>query len=112
MRKLLVGLFVLVVAVGVALAAANVTSKTFTLTVTPAPLVITNTSPLPAAQVGIAYSQQMTATGGVAPYTWTATGLPSGLTINPSTGLISGTPGPTSNGTFSSVVVTVTDSQP
>ncbi|HEU5109373.1 MAG TPA: Ig domain-containing protein [Micromonosporaceae bacterium] len=34
---------------------------------------------------------QMTATGGTSPYTWSATGLPTGLSINPSTGLISGT---------------------
>jgi hypothetical protein len=34
---------------------------------------------------------QMTVTGGTAPYAWSATGLPSGLSINSSTGLISGT---------------------
>jgi hypothetical protein len=34
---------------------------------------------------------QMTATGGTAPYTWSASGLPTGLSINSSTGLISGT---------------------
>jgi hypothetical protein len=33
---------------------------------------------------------QMTATGGTSPYTWSATGLPTGLSINPGTGLISG----------------------
>ena len=33
---------------------------------------------------------QMTATGGAAPYTWSATGLSTWLSINPSTGLISG----------------------
>jgi len=33
----------------------------------------------------------MTATGGTTPYTWSATGLPTGLSINSSTGLISGT---------------------
>jgi hypothetical protein len=36
-------------------------------------------------------SLQMTATGGTTPYTWSATGLPTGLSINASTGLISGT---------------------
>jgi hypothetical protein len=35
-------------------------------------------------------SLQMTATGGIAPYTWSATNLPSGLSINSSTGLITG----------------------
>jgi serine protease len=34
---------------------------------------------------------QMTVTGGTTPYTWSATGLPPGLSINSSTGLISGT---------------------
>lgn len=33
---------------------------------------------------------QITATGGTAPYTWSATGLSTWLSINPSTGLISG----------------------
>ncbi len=37
-------------------------------------------------------SLQMTASGGTAPYAWTATGLPNSLSINASTGLISGTP--------------------
>lgn len=36
-------------------------------------------------------SLQMTATGGTTPYTWSASGLPTGLSINSSTGLISGT---------------------
>lgn len=39
--------------------------------------------------------------------TYSATGLPGGLSINPGTGVISGTP--TSTGTFSSARVTVTD---
>jgi hypothetical protein len=42
--------------------------------------------------VGVATSLQMSATGGTPPYTWSASGLPAGLTINPSSGLISGTP--------------------
>jgi hypothetical protein len=35
-------------------------------------------------------SLQMTATGGVPPYTWSAVALPPGLSINSATGLISG----------------------
>jgi len=68
------------------------------------------TTSLPNATVNAAYSKALTAAGGVPPYTsWqVASGsLPSGLTLNASTGVISGTP--TSTGT-SSFTVTVTDS--
>jgi hypothetical protein len=42
--------------------------------------------------VGTAVSLQLSATGGTAPYTWSATGLPPGLSIGSSTGKITGTP--------------------
>ncbi|WP_378971089.1 ExeM/NucH family extracellular endonuclease [Paractinoplanes rhizophilus] len=58
------------------------------------------------ATVGTAVSLTLGASGGTAPYTWTASGLPSGLDISGS-GVISGTP--TASGT-SAVTVTATDS--
>src|SRR5207302_408076 len=51
-------------------------------------------------------STTVTASGGAGTYTWSASGLPGGLSINSATGMISGTP--TTTGA-SSVVVTVTD---
>ena len=56
--------------------------------------------------VGTAVSLQLSASGGTAPYTWTATGLPTGLSAS-SSGLISGTP--SAAGTFN-VSVTAKDS--
>ncbi len=88
----------------------NSTSKTFQLAIAinVQPLNIT-TAYLPNATEGLVYSTAVTATGGSTPYSWGATGLPSGISINSSTGLISGTP---SVGTYGnhSVVVSVTDS--
>ena len=55
--------------------------------------------------VGTAASLQLSATGGTAPYTWSASGLPAGLSIS-SSGLISGTP--STAGSYS-VTATVTD---
>jgi len=66
-------------------------TKSFTLTVAPAALRITTPSPLPDALLGSAYSQQITAEGGMPPYRWSATGLPQGLSIDTDSGLISGT---------------------
>jgi len=84
-------------------------TKTYTLTINPT-LSVSGPSSLPTGTVGAAYtSTTVTATGGSGTYTWAATGLATGLTINSSTGAISGTP--TSNtGSPFLVVVTVTDS--
>ncbi len=51
---------------------------------------------LPSAQAGVPYSQQLTATG-TSPITWSATGLPAGMSVS-SAGLLSGTP--TESGSF------------
>ena len=69
-------------------------TQTLTLTVNPGTttaLTITTTS-LPSALVTKAYSATVGATGGKTPYTWTVAGtLPPGLTINKTSGKISGT---------------------
>ncbi|MCB9384653.1 MAG: putative Ig domain-containing protein [Bryobacterales bacterium] len=55
---------------------------------------ITTTSPLPALTVSQTVSQTLAATSGTTPYVWSvSTGsLPDGLTLNPSTGVITGVP--------------------
>ena len=65
---------------------------------------------LPAGSVVSAYSQTIAATGGVAPYTFSVTNgaLPAGLTLNPTTGEISGTP-TVVNTTPPTFTVTVSD---
>jgi hypothetical protein len=64
---------------------------------------------LPNATVGVAYAPtQFTVTGGTPPYSWSASGLPSGLTMN-TAGILSGTP-LTAAGSPFSVSVAVTDS--
>jgi YD repeat-containing protein len=71
-----------------------------------APVVTTAT--LPAATLGAAYSTTLAASGGRTPYTWAVNEglLPDGLTLNASTGAITGTP--TAPGVFS-FTVQVTD---
>jgi hypothetical protein len=92
-------------------AAATVTLTVAAASAPGAPTALSiTTSSLPSGTQGSAYSSGLAATGGTTPYTWSIaspTGLPAGLTLASSTGLISGTP--TATGT-SSVTFTVADS--
>jgi large repetitive protein len=79
---------------------------TFSLAVN-APVIAIAPATLPAATAETPYSQTLTATGGTAPYTFTETGsLPTGILLNSTTGVLSGTP--TATGPFS-FTVTATD---
>ena len=64
-------------------------------------------STIPTPQLTAQYSQTFTVAGGYAPYTWTLTGtLPTGLSFNTSTGVLSGNT--SQSGSFS-FTITVTD---
>jgi large repetitive protein len=72
---------------------------------------ITNSSPLPPGTAGQSYSVTFTAADGIAPYSWSSRGtLPAGLTLNPSTGVLSGTPAAGGTFTFDVAVTDVTES--
>jgi Putative Ig domain len=80
------------------------------ITVIPGPLVIVTTGDLTRGTVGASYAYTLQGRGGKSPYIWSlASGaLPNGLSIDPATGVITGTP--TAFGTFS-FTVTLRDSQ-
>ena len=74
-----------------------------------AALTITTTS-LPNARVGHSYSRTLQRSGGVSPFIWSVTpALPTGLSLDTSTGKISGTPAAGTAGTYS-LTFTVEDS--
>jgi hypothetical protein len=70
------------------------------------------TSSLPSATLKVPYKAKLTASGGNAPYTWSVENgfgtLPTGLTLNSTTGAITGKPQTTGTSTF---VVEVTDTK-
>lgn len=88
---------------------AQTTSTTLTIRIG-AVLTIT-TAALPNASQGVAYTQTLTASGGLGAYTWSiaAGSLPPGLTLSPA-GVISGAP--TTAGTFTFTIQVVDSSVP
>jgi hypothetical protein len=84
------------------------TEKQFTIE-TAAGLIITSAPVLSTGAAGVAYSQALSAAGGRAPYVWSisAGGLPTGISLEASSGSLSGTP--TNSGAFP-FTVQVTDS--
>ncbi|MFC0588208.1 putative Ig domain-containing protein [Novosphingobium aquiterrae] len=83
-------------------------AQAYSLTINAPGLTITPAT-LPAAHFGVAYSQTLTASGGIAPYHFAISvgALPTGLSLNPNTGAITGTP---SVGGVFNLTVTATDS--
>ena len=79
-------------------------TATKALSITIVPVLSITTSSLPNGVTSAAYTATLQSTGGVAPITWTVSigSLPAGLTLNPGTGAISGTP--TAAGTSSFTV--------
>ena len=86
-------------------------TKSFSLTINASTLTITTTS-LPDGQVGVVYNQTVSATGGTTPYVWSISSgtLPFGLSLNASTGQISGTP--TSSDAWVFTIQVTDDSNP
>lgn len=73
--------------------AAKTASKTLSLTINSAPLTIMTTT-LPTGYVGTSYEQRLEASGGKPPYTWSLLSgeLTTGLSLDATTGTITGTP--------------------
>jgi hypothetical protein len=81
-------------------------TQSYTVTINAA--VVVSTPSLPAATAGTPYSQNVVATGGTGSYSFSvsAGSLPAGLTLSPSTGVISGTPTTAATSNFT---ITATD---
>ncbi|MBK7259387.1 MAG: putative Ig domain-containing protein [Ignavibacteriae bacterium] len=69
-------------------------SGKLTFRVDPASLAISTASPLPAGTTGVTYTTTVAASGGTLPYSWSLSSgaLPTGLSLTPATGVISGIP--------------------
>jgi hypothetical protein len=85
-------------------------SATYTINLVPPPQITTST--MAAGNVNGAYTAPVTMTGGVAPYTWSFTALPAGLSLSSSTSnTVNVTGTPNTAGANQTVTVKVTDAQ-
>ena len=80
-------------------------SQPESLDVVASPAIVSPT--LPGGEVGAAYDVTPAVSGGTEPFTWSVTdgSLPAGLSIDPATGEVTGTPGTAGTATFDLVVV-------
>ena len=91
----------------------NFTSTNFTITINSSGPLAIRTTGLMDGTVDTPYQAQLVATGGAPPLVWTVTagGLPSGLALNPTTGVIAGAPTSTA-GTYPFTVEVADTSSP
>ena len=86
-----IGVFSLLVSVTDSAAIAPVAAG-YTVTVTAPTVTVTTSQLVPGVQTVVYPATTLAATGGKGPYTWSVTGLPAGLALNPATGVLNGTP--------------------
>ena len=88
---------------------ANTATASYSFAIANQPISITTTS-LPGGTVAAAYAQTLTAIGGNGDYTWSVIGgtLPSGLTLNAASGILSGTPTTAASSSFTVQVADTT----
>ncbi|MBP9762782.1 putative Ig domain-containing protein [Patescibacteria group bacterium] len=79
-------------------AAAAAYTRSYTVVIRP--MEIEQSATLPTARVGTGYSMPLSVAGGIAPYEWTVLsgGLPTGISLNATTGALTG--GPTVSGSY------------
>lgn len=80
--------------------------QAYTLSVSPPPRLSILFTPLPTALLNAAYSQTLSAQGGVQPLTWSVAGgnIPPGFSLDPAKGIVSGIPSPADIGTYNFTV--------
>ena len=89
--------------------ASGTVTKELSLTISPpgvVPVTITSLSPLPAGIVGTVYGTTLAVSGGTGTLSWSVISgaLPVGVTLNPATGQVSGTPTTQATSTFTILV--------